>query len=69
MGCEIKHARRLIYADGLDLTDRANVTPIGINCRLCERVDCHQQAYPPLNRRILVNDTYRGFVPFSFAEL
>ncbi|MAF94595.1 MAG: XRE family transcriptional regulator [Rhodospirillaceae bacterium] len=69
MGCEIKHARRLVYADGLDLGDRANVTPIGVNCRLCERVDCHQRAYPPLNRRISVNDTYRGFVPFSFAEL
>ena len=69
MGCGIKYARRLVYADGLDLTDRANVTPIGINCRLCERVDCHQRAYPPLNRRISINDTYRGFVPFSFAEL
>ena len=30
---------------------------------------CHQRAYPPLNRRISVNDTYRGFVLFSFAEL
>ena len=69
MGCEIKHARRLVYADGLDLGDRANLTQIGVNCRLCERVDCHQRAYPPLNRRISVNDTYRGFAPFSFAEL
>ena len=69
MGCEINHARRLVYADGLDLTDTASVTPIGVNCRLCERVDCNQRAFPPLNRRISVNETYRGFVPFSFAEL
>jgi predicted transcriptional regulator len=69
MGCEITHARRLVYADGLNLTDTASVTPIGVNCRLCERVDCNQRAYPPLNRRLAINETYRGFVPFTFAEL
>jgi hypothetical protein len=69
MGCQIKQARRLVYADGLDLGDRANLTQIGVNCRLYERADCHQRAYPPLNRRISVNDTYRRFAPFSFAEL
>ncbi|NQU61920.1 MAG: DUF2083 domain-containing protein [Rhodospirillales bacterium] len=69
MGCEVKHAKRLVFADGLDLTDTMSIAPIGVNCRLCERVDCNQRAFPPLNRRISVNDTYRGLVPFSFAEL
>ena len=69
LGCEIGHARRLVYAEGLDLADTASVTPIGVNCRLCERVDCNQRAYPPLNRRLAINETYRGFVPFTFAEL
>lgn len=69
MGCEISNARRLVYSDGLDLTESMSVAPIGVNCRLCERVDCNQRAFPPLNRRISVNDTYRGVVPFSFAEL
>ena len=69
MGCEINHAHRLVYADGLDLTDTMCVTPIGVNCRMCERVDCNQRAFPPLNRRISITDNYRGLVPFSFAEL
>lgn len=69
MGCETGHARRLVYADGLYLTDTASLTPIGVNCRLCERVDCNQRAYPPLNRRLAINETFRGFVPFTFAEL
>ena len=69
MGCEIGHARRLVYADGLDLADTASLTPIGVNCRLCERADCNQRAFPPLNRRLAINETYRGFVPFTFAVL
>src|SRR5262249_53437901 len=35
LGCEIRHAARLVYAAGMDL-DKAEGTPIGVNCRLCE---------------------------------
>ena len=69
MGCDINQAHRLVYADGLDLTDKVCTTPIGVNCRLCERSECNQRAFPPLNRRIAITDTYRGLAPFSFAEL
>ncbi|GHD44974.1 hypothetical protein GCM10010317_018760 [Streptomyces mirabilis] len=50
LGCEIRHAARLVYADGLDLGNAAAATPIGMGCRSCERTDCPQRAAPPLGR-------------------
>lgn len=68
VGCEIKHARRLVYAEGIDLENPSVATPIGANCRLCEREDCNQRALPPLNRRLAVSEYQRGFSPFAFAR-
>ncbi|WP_306666345.1 short-chain fatty acyl-CoA regulator family protein, partial [Bradyrhizobium campsiandrae] len=42
-GCEIRHAARLTYAAGIDL-EKTEGTPIGVNCRLCERENCSQRA-------------------------
>jgi hypothetical protein len=36
LGCEIKYARRLVYAKRLDLT-ALGAAPMGIKCRLCHR--------------------------------
>ena len=49
LGCEMGHAKELIYADGLRL-DQPPV-PVGVTCRLCERTDCEQRAFPPLQQR------------------
>ena len=68
IGCDISYARKLVYADGLDLKTEVNATPIGINCRLCERADCNQRANPPLNRRTALAENYRGISPFSFTN-
>ncbi len=51
LGCEIANARELVYADGLDLSNPAAAVPIGVNCRVCERTDCAQRAFPPLLHR------------------
>jgi hypothetical protein len=60
LGCEIGHARELVYADGYDLqTDDADV-PIGTTCRLCERTDCRQRAFPPLQHPFAVDENVRG---------
>jgi predicted transcriptional regulator len=67
LGCELKYAHRLVYARGLDLT-APDPTPIGINCRLCERPACPQRAAPPLTRRLLVDETTRGISPFVFSD-
>ncbi len=64
LGCELKHAARLVYAKGLDLKDTP-ATPIGVNCRLCERANCIQRAAPPLSRPLDVNENVRGYSPFD----
>jgi XRE family transcriptional regulator, fatty acid utilization regulator len=63
LGCELKHAHRLVYSRGLDLK-APEPTPIGINCRLCERPDCAQRAAPPLMRKFDTSETTRGQSPF-----
>jgi predicted transcriptional regulator/DNA-binding XRE family transcriptional regulator len=67
LGCELKYAHRLVYARGLDLAT-ADATPIGINCRLCERPACPQRAAPPLTRTLIVDEMTRGVSPFVFSE-
>ncbi len=68
LGCEIAHATNLVYADGLQLSPARPVMPIGINCRLCERMDCGQRAYPPLNQRLIMDDHQRGVSAYSFGR-
>ena len=67
LGCEIAHARRLVYADAYDTANAAAATPIGINCRLCERPDCSQRAFPPLNQRLIVDERRRDIAPIAFS--
>jgi predicted transcriptional regulator/transcriptional regulator with XRE-family HTH domain len=66
LGCELKYASRLVYARGLDLA-APDPTPIGINCRLCERHSCPQRAAPPLTRPLIIDERVRGISPFTFA--
>ena len=65
LGCEVRHARDLVYADGLDLADAAAFEPIGISCRICERSDCHQRSVPPLERKLSVDHDRRGTLPYE----
>lgn len=46
LGCELRHAQRLVYAAGIALDDPRSATPIGLGCRICERRDCAQRARP-----------------------
>ena len=66
LGCEIGYADRLVYSDGCKLDVDAAVTEIGINCFLCERVDCDERAFPPLKRRIAVDENISGLSAYSF---
>lgn len=50
LGCDIAQAHRLVYAKGLDLLDPSVATPIGTGCKVCERVDCPQRAFPSVLR-------------------
>jgi predicted transcriptional regulator/transcriptional regulator with XRE-family HTH domain len=63
LGCEIRHARELVYADDLDLS--RGFEPIGISCRICERAGCHQRSVPPLERRLRIDPDRRGLLPYE----
>ena len=40
--------------------------PIGITCRLCERTDCEQRAFPAIHRKLGIDENVRGA---SFYQL
>ena len=65
LGCDVKHAPRIAYADGLDLAD-PRVTPIGPACTLCPRIRCPQRAAAPAGRTLSVVETRKTISPFPF---
>lgn len=65
LGCELHHAERLIYAKGLRLDDRKARTRIGAGCKVCERTDCPQRAFPFIGRTLGVDETKSAFVPYG----
>ncbi|PIE13147.1 MAG: Cro/Cl family transcriptional regulator [Rhodobacterales bacterium] len=65
LGCEVKHAHAVVYADDLIKNAAQPYEPIGISCRICERVECHQRSVPPLERRLTVNPNRRGVLPYE----
>jgi len=60
IGCPVQHARELVYADGVDLTHLKAAVPVGVTCRLCDRVDCEQRAFPALQTPLRVDENVRG---------
>jgi XRE family transcriptional regulator, fatty acid utilization regulator len=65
LGCDLKYAGKLGYADGLDRAAPL-VTPIGPACTLCPRPRCPQRAAPPAGRTLTVNETRKTVSPFPF---
>ncbi|MGQ9365921.1 helix-turn-helix domain-containing protein [Azospirillum sp. A39] len=68
LGCEASHAHELVYAAGIDIADEKAAVPIGVNCRICERTDCQQRAFPPIGSEISVDEHQRSFVPYLFTR-
>jgi predicted transcriptional regulator len=66
LGCEVAHAGQLVYADGVDLDNTEAATPIGVNCRLCPRLDCSQRAFPPINHRLMIDENQRGLSTYFY---
>jgi predicted transcriptional regulator/DNA-binding XRE family transcriptional regulator len=65
LGCEVKHAPALVYADHMDIAASEAYAPIGISCRICERRNCHQRSVPPLERQLRVDPDKRGILPYQ----
>lgn len=68
LGCEIRHASRLVYSAGLNLDNASAATPIGMGCRICERLDCPQRAVPPLGLPLAVDENSSTFVPYAVED-
>jgi predicted transcriptional regulator/DNA-binding XRE family transcriptional regulator len=60
LGCRTDYAERLVYSDGIDLKNEAAIVPVGVTCRLCERTDCSQRAFPSLQYPLQVDPNVRG---------
>lgn len=66
LGCEVKHAAKLVYARGRDPL-AAPATQIGPVCRLCERPACRERAAPPITRTLTVEEWTKSVSPFPFS--
>ncbi|MGV9797817.1 acetate metabolism transcriptional regulator RamB [Mycobacterium sp. NPDC003449] len=63
LGCELRHAQRLVYSEGLDLSGEVS-TPIGSGCRVCERDNCPQRAFPALGRALDLDEHRSTVSPY-----
>jgi XRE family transcriptional regulator, fatty acid utilization regulator len=68
LGCEVRHAEAMVYADGMDIGTAEAYQPIGISCRICERTDCHQRSVPPLERQLRIDPDHRGTLPYEIGR-
>lgn len=60
LGCSMERARELVYADGVNLDNEEAAVPVGVTCRLCDRTDCEQRAFPPLREPLVIDENVRG---------
>ncbi|HEX4181331.1 MAG TPA: short-chain fatty acyl-CoA regulator family protein [Caulobacteraceae bacterium] len=66
LGCEIGHADAVVYSRGMNLDGPS--TPIGVTCRICERDNCPQRAFPPIDRPLRVPVNERAIVPYVIED-
>jgi len=64
LGCDVRHAKRTVYSQGLSITPAA-ATPIGMGCKVCERLDCPQRAFPSIGRALDIDETLSAFAPYA----
>lgn len=60
MGCDVRFAAELVYSDGVDVKSDEASLAVGVTCRLCERMDCEQRAFPPMQHPLQINENVRG---------
>ncbi len=68
LGCRVEHAREMIYSDGVDVETVESALPIGVTCRLCERMDCEQRAFPSIRSGAPIDEHYRGPSPYALPD-
>ena len=68
LGCDVRHADRLVYADGLDLEHAGSYTPIGAGCKVCDRPACPQRAFPQIGKPLVIDERRSGPEPYRHQE-
>jgi hypothetical protein len=66
LGCDVKHAHRIAYADGLDLVN-TEATPVGPACAICPRLQCAYRATAPAGRMLAVEENRKTISPYPFV--
>lgn len=66
LGCDVKHAHRIAYADGLDLKNTP-ATPVGPACAICPRLNCAYRATAPAGRMLAVEENRKSISPYPFV--
>ncbi|NMG04684.1 ImmA/IrrE family metallo-endopeptidase [Azoarcus taiwanensis] len=65
LGCDLRHAGRLVYSRGLPLDDPDARTPIGAGCKICDRLVCPQRAFPSIGTRLVADPDRSWFEPYA----
>jgi len=62
LGCELKYAKDICYADTMATMKAPALTPIGLGCRVCERQNCQHRGALPRghNMRFDLSRRYAG---------
>lgn len=68
LGCDLRHADRLVYSRGLDLSNPDAAIPIGAGCKVCNRQNCPQRAFPSMGRTLPIDANRRYFEPYRHDE-
>ena len=66
LGCDVRYAPRIAYADGLDLVNTP-ATPVGPACAICPRVGCAYRATAPAGRMLAVEENRKTISPYPFV--
>jgi XRE family transcriptional regulator, fatty acid utilization regulator len=64
LGCDLRHASRLVYSHGLDLASPSALVPIGPGCKICDRDTCPQRAFPAIGKPLDPNPNRSRFIPY-----
>lgn len=68
VGCDVRYARAMVYADGVDVENVDAAVPVGVTCRVCERLDCEQRAFPPIQHPLQIHENVRGVSFYAPVE-
>ena len=64
MGCAIQFASEIGYAESFSMAT-ADMTQIGINCRICPRANCDQRAHQAAILTQPVDELRRGVTRYD----